>query len=278
MFVAPPMSEPGLYVVLASARKDFAEPANRILSVNLVVTDLVLLTRLEDSTIEARALAGRSGTPVSTATVTLYRFDWNRRHAPVEAKRTGSDGFCRFDWAPGREGKSYFLLARKGKDATLDANYLSLAKHLEPSEMTQSLVYTDRSIYRPLQTLDWKVLVFAGRRDLGRLAVSPSSAVTVSLVDANNQRVEQQTFSTHSYGTASGQFPIPAGRVLGNCRVDCSANGSASVSVEEYKRPTFEVTWKDPEGTLRLNRPVRLTGSARYYFGLPVAHGAVVWS
>jgi uncharacterized protein YfaS (alpha-2-macroglobulin family) len=277
-FVAPPMSAPGLYVVLASARKDFAEPANRIRSVNLVVTDLVLVTRLENSTIEARALTGRSGAAVSTATVTLYRFDWNRRHAPVESKKTGSDGFVRFDWAPGREGKPYFLLARKGKDATLDANYLSLVKGSEPSETTQSLVYTDRSIYRPLQTLDWKVLVFRGRRDLGRFAVSPSSVVSVSLVDANNQRVEQQTVSTNSYGTASGQFRIPAGRILGNWRVESSANGSASVSVEEYKRPTFEVTWKDPEGTPRLNRPVRLTGSARYYFGLPVAHGTVVWS
>jgi len=277
-FVTPSLSEPGLYVVVASARKDFAEPANRILSVDLVVTDLVLVTRLEDSTIEARALAGRSGAAVSGATVTLYRFDWNRRHAPVEAKKTGSDGFVRFDWVPGREGKSYFLLARKGKDATLDANYLSLARGSEPSENTQSLVYTDRSIYRPLQTLDWKVLVFAGRRDLGRFAVSPSSAVSVSLLDANNQKVEQQTVSTNSFGTASGQFRIPAGRILGNWRVESSANGSASVSVEEYKRPTFEVTWKDPEGTLRLNHPVRLTGSARYYFGLPVAHGTVVWS
>src|SRR5262249_20226872 len=124
----------------------------------------------------------------------------------------------------------------------------------------------------------WKVLVFRGRADLGRFAAAASTPVTVSLIDANNQKVDQQTVSTNTHGTASGQFRIPSGRVLGNWRVEGSPTGSAYVSVEEYKRPTFEVTWKDPEGALRLNRPVRLAGSARYYFGLPVAHGSVVWN
>src|SRR5262249_14494765 len=52
---------------------------------------------------------------------------------------------------------------------------------------------------------------------------------------------------------------------------------SVGLSVEEYKRPTFEVTWKDEQAPARLNRPVTLSGSALYYFGLPVSHGSVVW-
>ncbi|HJW15098.1 MAG TPA: MG2 domain-containing protein, partial [Thermoanaerobaculia bacterium] len=276
-FVTPPLSEPGLYVVVASARKDFGERRNRIVSTNLIVGGLVLVTRPQTAAIEARALSGDSGEPVASAQVTLYRFDWNRRHAPVETKTTGPDGFARFDYAPGREGTPYFLLARKGKDSALDASYLSLARPSEPSEATQALLYTDRSIYRPGQTIAWKALVFSGRRDLGRFRTLAGSPVSISLVDANNQTVASKTATTNAFGTVAGEFPIPPGRALGAWRIDSSAGGSASVSVEEYKRPTFEASWKDLEGTARLNRPVTLVGSARYYFGLPVARGTVVW-
>ncbi|HKF43517.1 MAG TPA: alpha-2-macroglobulin family protein [Thermoanaerobaculia bacterium] len=276
-FVTPPLSQPGLYVVVASAKEDFSARSNRIVSANILVGNLVLVTRLETPAIEARVLTGDTGEPAGGAAVTLYRFDWNRRHQPVETKTTGPDGLAKFDYAPGREGVSYFLLARKGKDAALDANYLSLNGRPQPSDATQSLVYADRSIYRPGQTIDWKVLVFHGRRDLGRFEVLTGSSVTVSLVDANGQVVESKVSSTNSYGTASGEFRVPAGRVLGEWRITTSAQGSSPVRVEEYKRPTFEVAWKEIEGTARLNRPVVLTGSARYYFGLPVTRGSAIW-
>ena len=276
-FVTPPMAQTGLYVVVASAKENFSERSNRIVSADILVGDLVLVTRLETSAIEARVVSGGSGEPAAGAAVTLYRFDWNRRHQPVETKTSGPEGVARFDYAPGREGASYFLLARKGKDAALDATYLSLNTRPQPSDVTQSLVYTDRSIYRPGQTIAWKVLVFHGRHDLGRFEVSASSPVTVSLVDANSQTVESKVGSTNSYGTASGEFRIPAGRALGAWRLSTSAQGSAPVRVEEYKRPTFEVAWKEIEGTARLNRPVVLAGSARYYFGLPVTRGSVIW-
>ncbi len=276
-FVAPPMDTPGLYVIVLSARPDFAASNNRIVSMNLIVSDLVIVTRSEEFLIEARVLAGRSGQPVASAAVTLYRFDWNHRHAPVETRQTGPDGAARFEYTPGSEGRSYFLLARKGSDVTLDANYLSLSRRVAPAETTQSLLYTDRAIYRPAQTIDWKVLVYRGRADLGKFQTLASSPVTVKLIDANNQTVESRSLSTNEFGTAAGEFRIPSGRALGNWRLESSAGGMCFVSVEEYKRPTFEVSWKDPEGAVRLNHALALSGSARYYFGLPVAQGTVVW-
>ena len=101
--------------------------------------------------------------------------------------------------------------------------------------------------------------------------------MTLTLHDANNQVVESRTVTTNAYGSAAGEFTIPAGRALGRWRIDSSLPGSAAVQVEEYKRPTFEVHWKDPETALRLNQPAQLAGSARYYFGLPVSSGNVRW-
>src|SRR5262249_60580432 len=110
-FVVPTVEAPGLYVVVTSTRKDFAPANNRILSVDLILTELVLVTRPEEAAIEARALSGKLGRPVSGAAVTLYQFDWNHRHTPIETQTTDPEGFARFTYTAGREGKSYFLLA-----------------------------------------------------------------------------------------------------------------------------------------------------------------------
>ncbi len=168
-----------------------------------------------------------------------------------------------------------FLYARLGRDLALDLDAPYWTASEPPDQTTASLVFTDRSIYRPQQKVLWKVLAYRGNPREGRFAVYPRASVTVNLIDQNNQTVESRAVTTNEFGTAAGEFSIPSGRALGAWRVDTSLSGSASVRVEEYKRPTFEVTLKDPAEPLRLNRPARLTGEARYYFGLPVASGKV---
>jgi hypothetical protein len=92
-----------------------------------------------------------------------------------------------------------------------------------------------------------------------------STQVIVSLIDPNGQKVEQRSVATNSYGSADGEFTIPSGRLLGNLRIESSMNGRTDIRVEEYKRPTFDVTLSQPKSALRLNRPAKLTGEARYY-------------
>ena len=280
-FVTPPLRAPGLYVVAASLREDFAETQNRETSVAIVLSDLVLMTRPESSSVEGRVVTGEEGRPVEGAEVGLYAYDWGqgRRHHRVETKRSDAAGLVRFDYAAGRSERSYFLLARRGAggEYALDPSFLSLQEPREPGDETASLVYTDRSIYRPQQRVLWKIVTYRGRRDLGRLQTFADATVTLTLHDANNQVVESKTATTNAYGSAAGEFTIPAGRALGQWRIDSSIPGSAAVQVEEYKRPTFEVQWKDPEKALRLNHPAELAGSARYYFGLPVSSGTVRW-
>ena len=279
-FVTPPMEAPGLYVVVSSARADFAEKSNRVQSVALVLGNLVLVSRPENASVESRVVAGDTGRPVAGAEVWLYAYDWSqgRRHHRVASKASDAEGLVRFEYAPGRSERSYFLLARRGGDYALDPSYVSLTAPVPPTETTASLVYTDRSIYRPLQKILWKVVAYRGRQDLGRLATAPGATVTLTLRDANNEAIESRTVATNPFGSAAGEFGIPAGRALGGWRIESSLPGAAFIQVEEYKRPTFEVKWEDPKAPLRLNQPAALGGSARYYFGLPVASGQARWT
>ncbi|HEY0782587.1 MAG TPA: MG2 domain-containing protein, partial [Thermoanaerobaculia bacterium] len=178
---------------------------------------------------------------------------------------------------PGRPpgGASQLALGRRGDDVALVT--LPSGREFVDGDDTVALLYTDRAIYRPQQKLFWKVLLYRERRLSGPVAAAAGESVTVWLADPNGQKVAEQTVATNAYGTAAGELAIPAGRPLGRWTLWTSARGQRTVEVEEYKRPTFEVKLREPETALRLNRPATLAGEARYYFGLPVAHGTVKW-
>ena len=274
-WVMPPMSKPGLYVVAASARKDFRRDDNRIIAVPVVIGDLVLLTRQEDDEVEVTVLSGATGRPVKDVDVELYIYDWNKGHKVVASKQTGTDGTVLFRQM--RDRRQHFVFARKGRQLALDESYIYFYRRHQPGEQFATLLYSDRSIYRPAQTLKWKAVVYRGRHERADYRTDPDRLVTISLVDANHQTVESKTLTTNRFGTASGEFNIPAGRMLGQWRIQSSLSGTAYVRVEEYKRPTFEAKFLDSEEPLRLNRSAVLKGEVKYYFGLPVTNGKVRW-
>ncbi len=277
-FVTPPMREPGLYLVVASVRKDFAEGRNRILGVNFVVSDLVTLVQDDrQGGIEVRVLSGESGRPVAGAEVRLYRLDYQRGHQVAAEKRTDKDGAAQLTWERSRQYESYFVLARSGGHVSVSSSPFNTYRADVPPEVTATLVYTDRSVYRPLQKLFFKVVAYRGSPRDARYRTVPGADVTVTLRDPNHQVVETKRLKTNAYGTAAGELVIPTGRLLGQWRVEASPSGAAFVRVEEYKRPTFEVSFKDEKAPMRLNRPATLVGEARYYFGLPVTSGKVRW-
>ncbi len=277
-YVLPPLKSPGLWVVAASRQEGFGESGNQVIGVNFVVTDLVLTVRPDDDGgVVVRTMSGASGRPKPGVAVALWKKNWRERHQKLEVRSSGPDGEARFPFEPRLAGGNCFLLARDGADVALDDSYLSFSQPAKEGPATASLVYTDRSVYRPRQTVFWKVLAYRGKASEARFAVYPEAAATVTLVDPNGETVESKIVKTNGYGSASGEFRIPAGRLLGNWRVQSSLNGTASVRVEEYKRPTFEASFRESKAPLRLNRAAVLTGEARYYFGLPVTSGTVKW-
>ena len=274
-FVTPALRNPGLYVVVASARDDFAKEDNQLLGIDVVIGDLVLVSRDQGRSIEVTARSGKSGFPLAQVAVHLYRFDWQKKHRRVSTARTGSDGRVRFD-LPG-SSSSHFLVAEYQDQVAIDLTHLYPRPRPEPGQSRGSLVYTDRTVYRPGQKVLFKVVAFHGGGKESRFETLTGAKLDVELLDANHEVVETRTVTSNDFGTASGEIEIPTGRLLGAWRLRTSLGGSSALRVEEYKRPTFEVTLDEPAAALRLNRPAELSGEARYYFGLPVAAGDVDW-
>ncbi|HEY6931676.1 MAG TPA: MG2 domain-containing protein, partial [Thermoanaerobaculia bacterium] len=284
-FVTPPMKEAGLYAVAASGAERFGGPGFPLVAANFILSDIVLVTRPTTSEsgrpdgLEVQALSGGTGTPLAGVETSAFRTLWNpERIERLGTVATDAKGLAWFPSPSERPAGGVFVFAQRGRDSILDSSVFFPYGQAASGATTASLLFTDRSIYRPLQKILWKVLAYRGDARAARFAVLPASAVTVSLVDQNNQKVDSVTTTTNDFGSAAGEFVIPSGRALGAWRLESSLGGApASVHVEEYKRPTFEVTLKDPAEPLRLNHPAKLIGEARYYFGLPVASGSVSW-
>src|SRR6185369_6815326 len=287
-WVVPPLDHPGVYLVLASPREDFALLDNRIEGLRLIVGDLVLAVRDRSPSegIDVLALSGATGEPVAGVTVRLFLHFGNPPRIPPREETTmsatsGADGSVHF--AVTEAGSiRYSLLATKGEDVAMvtDQGHWTAER---PGEVRSTLLYTDRAVYRPQQKILWKVVAYTGRPRDGRFATAAGETVTVALYDPNQQKVTEQTVATNERGTASGELLIPPGHPLGSWRVVSRVpvpgvqDHSAWVQVEEYKRPTFEAFLDEPASPLRLNRPARLQGRVVYYFGVPVTRGAVRW-
>jgi uncharacterized protein YfaS (alpha-2-macroglobulin family) len=275
-FDVPQLDEPGAYLVAASMRADFANRGNQIVAENFILSDLVLVRRHVGNGYEVTVRSGGSGRAIDGVDVSLYRYDYRRGHREIERKRTGNDGRVRFNHTHWKRDQ-HFLMARRGDDIALDADRLYPYDEGKRGVSSSALIYTDRSVYRPQQTLYWKAVAYRGGGEDISYETVDNASIQISLMDANHEEVATTTASTNDFGSVSGSFEIPAGRLLGRWYLRTSFGGQSWLRVEEYKRPTFEVEVTDPETPLRLNQSAALSGDVRYYFGLPVVTGSVQW-
>ena len=172
-FVVPPLKNTGTYLIVASGRAGFREADNRIFGMYLTVGDLVLVTRQEGTDAEVTVLSGSSGKAVAGAEVMLYRLDWNRRHQRVESKLSDERGIVQFRMV--QQNSQYFLVARKGDQIAFDPQHLYANRQHQPEDSTRRMLFTDRSIYRPLQKVFWKAVLYRSSSNRTRFETSPAS-------------------------------------------------------------------------------------------------------
>ena len=129
-------------------------------------------------------------------------------------------------------------------------------------------LFTDRSIYRPGQTVHVTAIVWKEQSVTDNVAVG-QKAVNIELRDANYKLVSEQKVTTDRYGKCSTEFTLPTGLLNGRFTLRAN-NQSISISVEEYKRPTFQVEFADYQETYRAGDTVYAQGKALTYAGVPV--------
>jgi hypothetical protein len=195
---------------------------------------------------------------------------------------TGTDGTLAITGRPNAKGTIVFdreLTAVKGNDRYGLTTYYSTIEN-RSSNNNAAVVYTDLGVYRPGETIHWAAIVY-NATDKGRSVLS-GKTIEVNFMDSNHEPIDKVTLTTDEFGRIEGTFVVPKDRMNGRFGIELKEKGNKSrylawhnVSVSEYKTPTFEVTFPDPRRSYVAGQPVKVTGKAMTYSGLPVQNTEV---
>ncbi|NNE47153.1 MAG: hypothetical protein HKN37_10880 [Rhodothermales bacterium] len=264
----------GLYAALVGSHAEFRQDGQARGIVYFAASKLGIVERRdEDASLQVRVLDRARGVPIVGATVTLWGVEYvDRRRNPdkYQSFKTNDDGVADILH---QDGGSFFLTVVHGDDrlVSMDWRYRWGGENPQlPHDVTR--LFTDRAIYRPGQPVHFKGILL--RKSGERHEIRAGERTTVRLTDPNRRELVSLDLESNEYGTVSGRFDLPTGAGTGEMTIR-DADGSVSFSVEEYKRPRFEVSFDPVEGEVELGNEVTVSGSALAFSGAPVDGAAV---
>jgi hypothetical protein len=281
----------GEYMVLFSHQKDFKTSGNGLAYAFTTVSNISYLHRAaNDGGTEFYVLNRESGAPLYNIKADVYsnRYNYQRNnYEAIKVTTVTSDakGFFKVAYIMDDKRRNFFVELRSGQDfistESIDnQNYyggsIGQYKQEKPEKHQQTFFFLDRAIYRPGQTIYFKGLVVTN--DGQSSTIKTSYKTTLTLLDVNYQSRGQVEVTTNEYGTFSGTFTAPSSGLTGEMQIQNNDNsGTVSFSVEEYKRPKFEVTFSPVKGSFKLGERVTANGQATAYSGANIDGAKVAY-
>ncbi|HVU99372.1 MAG TPA: alpha-2-macroglobulin family protein [Puia sp.] len=282
---------PGHYGIVAGTNADWSLKGSAMCLLDLYVTRISWISQDDDYFVLDR----QTGQPLAGASVQVwYREDGGKRK---QDQKGGS-------YTADQQG--HFRLEKKSRpdswastilEVTIPGDRFSTTEPIyrlyssteqatgEPEDrreyerrLARCFLFTDRSIYRPGQTVYFKGIEVT--KDAGDHKDKPVTGdpVKLFLQDANNQVVDSLSLTTNEFGSYHGAFRLPENRLNGSYTIRMGDNrGSVDFSVEEYKRPKFFVDYDTLKGSYRVGDSIRVTGTAKAYSGNGIDGAKVVY-
>ena len=259
----------GAYLMEVSSDNTGIVPQRKLFYVSNLA---VMIQLLPDDKHRYVVVNATDGQPIAGAKIELYDqwygFKTKKDKRTVHARLTTDEN-----------GEAYFknvdgnILISTSNDKFTPAKgiYLSRDRYYEKKDnVSKYQVYTDRSIYRPGQTVHASAISYIVKKGLDASVPGKSMELNFILRDANWKQVAEQKATTDEYGTASVDFELPKEGQTGLYSISVNGTGTKYVRVEEYKRPTFEITFPKVNEKYNWGDTVVVKASAKTYAGVPV--------
>ena len=263
----------GFYILLASDDENFKGDDVTITWAEFWATRISYLSQRNDKSGYSFYMLDREkGTPLGGVTINAYTRDYNYQQRTYESNFWKSfisdkNGFFEIPNQPSNQkAKSISLELILDDDLLITGGRLFIGRVSDRKErpVTKTFFFTDRAIYRPGQTVYFKAIVL--EKSSNEYIILPGSSTKIEFFDANYQKSGSQDLTTNEFGSVSGSFIIPTGGLNGKMTIK-NESGSIGFSVEEYKRPTFEVLFDPVKESYKLNEEITVTGQAKGYAG-----------
>ena len=271
----------GYYVVLVSSSSDFSYIESPVAYGSFWVSRLSFTNRrTNESGMEFNIFDRETGAPIPNAKVETFieTYDYITRKYYFKSWKTFNsdmDGFIEVPAITDESwSKSFYITIHNKNDELFSDNYFYISKYYPPDgkPRTSTYFFSDRAIYRPGQTIYFKGIMLEKEGD--NTKILPNHKSTVTFYDVNYQKIADQELTTNEYGSFSGTFTAPNGVMNGQMRIS-DGTGNIYISVEEYKRPKFEVTFNPLKGSYKLEQKVSVVGKAVAYAGNSIDNAKV---
>ena len=266
---APGQLKKGFYFLLASHDPKFGEQNNQVTFTDFWVSDLALIVRTRDGQVEGFVLEAKSGEPIPGAEIQSWVLDNQGSRIPQAKLATDENGM--FSFAP-PEPRGYLLRVRhQGEELGSQRDFYAY-RNDRPPLYDQTIFFTDRAVYRPGQTIQYKGVCLRVEQEKDNYELLAGRELTVVFSDANGKEIARQPQRCNDYGSFTGSFSAPRDRLLGSMQLHVvnGPSGATAIRVEEYKRPKFQVTLEVPKTAAKLNDKVSVPGQAMSYTGAAV--------
>lgn len=232
----------------------------------------VMIQQLPDDRHRYVVVNATDGQPIAGAKIELYdqRYDFKTKkdkrlvHARLTTDENGEAYFKNVDGE---------VLISTNNDKFTPAKYIYLSRtryYEKKDNETKYQVYTDRALYRPGQKVHASAISYTVKKGLDASVPGMSMELKFVLSDANWKLVAEQKATTDDYGTASVDFELPQGGQTGMYHVSVNDRANSFFRVEEYKRPTFDITFPKVNEKYNWGDTVVVKATAKTYAGVPV--------
>ena len=231
----------------------------------------VMIQQLPDDKHRYVVVNATDGQPIAGAKIELYEKDYDvkmdKYKRLVHARLTTDEN-----------GEAYFknvdgnILISTNTDKFTPAKYIYLSRdryYEKKDNESKYQVYTDRALYRPGQTVHVSAINFVNMKGIDA-KVPVGRELGFRLCDASWKEVEMKKAKIDEYGTASVDFELPKEGQTGMYHVSVNDQVNRFFRVEEYKRPTFEITFPKVNEKYNWGDTVVVKASAKTYAGVPV--------
>lgn len=270
----------GHYVVLIGSDKTFSYEKNAVAYGNCFVTNMSYVQRAtEQGGYDFTVFHRESGSPMKGVNAQLWYNKYNYTLRKYEFRKgdsfiTDENGFFRIPPTKNESYENYLVEFTNGSDKLYSNNGIYLYRHYpqEKKFYPHTYMFTDRAIYRPGQTIYFKGIMIESDGETQRIMANRTE--NIILYDVNYQEVSKVSLTTNEYGSFNGTFVLPQNLMNGQMHLG-NSYGYAYVSVEDYKRPKFEVTAPPIKGVYRLNENIEVKGKAQSYAGANISGAEV---
>lgn len=307
--IDPPELEAGIYLVFASSDESFKMGSSLMSACFLNITDFVLVGTggfsvkaddayydfvyneeqrvIDDTGFRFYTLDAQTGKPIENSELDIFTYqspDSKREFLNLTTNRKGLAELS-FPVAVAPRSSNQYQIDPLAKSENSFAywRYQHGLNYYPPSPL-EIFIETDRPIYRPGHKLQAKVIVVK-RKPQGFKTLSDRKTVTIYATDPNGKEFFREDVELNDFSSASIEFEIPHGRLLGRYRLHAgcsdgrfSNHNTVNFTVEEYKRPEFEILLQPSQEPWKYETPVEIEGRSAYYFGGPVPDAPIKYS